>query len=59
MKMSKMIWTKFIVMMMMGDFIQSGYGQGINLCCPEGEIYTIVSSGTPVSIIGIMMIHDA
>jgi len=32
---------------MMDDFIQSSYGQGINLCCPEGEIYTIVSSGTP------------
>jgi len=32
---------------MIGDFIQHNYAEDINLCCPEGEIYTLISSGTP------------
>ena len=35
---------------MIGDFIHHNYAEDINLCCPEGEIYTLISSGTPVGI---------
>jgi len=45
--MPKMTWIKCTVIIMMSGFIQPSNGQGIiNLCCPEGEIYTLISSGT-------------